>query len=587
VLRALLALVLPTLTLASAYQFFAPVRLSNDDTVMEMLARGIGVASTPTPQLIFMHVYMGKLLTALYNHWPSVAWYRVLMLSAHWLATATLCAIAFQRGFRLRTLWVLSIYLLCFDLPFYIWTHFTIVAALPAQAAIAWWCGRCLKGQSWRFEHNLGFLALIALSALIRHESCLMVLLVALPIGPLALAMRWHGTQAANLSKLNLLSYLAPFLYAGALVSGLRILNSVEYARTPGWEAYYEYNWLRAQLTDYQRATYTTDTKPAFDRVGWSHNDFLLLVNWFFENPDLYSAPKLRAVLEELPFSPSQAAYHEFARLSQGWTGDANLQAMLLANLLIFALGAEKPSTRALWAVGVGTSAGAAGLILCILGHLPPWAAWPLLSLTPSLAVATSGSPDDQTNQIQPWLLFLAFGALLVLFCRTVEQAMDQSNTLRIMNRNLRSAIDRLQPRRDELYVVWGNLFPFELILGADDMDNWRAFRMLSTGFLSQSPVNRARLKEFAIDDVYRAVFERPNVYLISRPAFIPMLVQYAKEHFGKNLTPQLVFRAALAPPGPDSSMRQYKTTFQSLWVFHFCESPDVIDARSQKEAIR
>src|SRR5262249_45979882 len=87
-----------------------------------------------------------------------------------------------------------------------------------------------------------------------------------------------------------------PLVTAGGIIGLLRISQGYIYATTPGWEHFEEFNYLRAQFTDYQASPFDDETRGIYERAGWSNNDYQMLMSWFFANPELYSIEKFRAI---------------------------------------------------------------------------------------------------------------------------------------------------------------------------------------------------------------------------------------------------------------------------------------------------
>jgi hypothetical protein len=89
---------------------------------------------------------------------------------------------------------------------------------------------------------------------------------------------------------------------------------------------------------------------------------------------------------------------------------------------------------------------------------------------------------------------------------------------------------------RRQLYVTWGASFPYELVPPLDPLREFRDLRILSLGVMTQSPVTAARMTEFGIDDLYRALYERDDILLISTDAHNRLLEQFVREHHGVSI---------------------------------------------------
>src|SRR5262249_34227035 len=96
-------------------------------------------------------------------------------------------------------------------------------------------------------------------------------------------------------------AFVLPLVIAGAITAGLRVSQSYFYGSTPGWEHFEQFNKLRAQFTDYQAAPFNDDSRAVYKQAGWTENDYTMLINWFFENPQLYSIEKFKEILSQTP----------------------------------------------------------------------------------------------------------------------------------------------------------------------------------------------------------------------------------------------------------------------------------------------
>lgn len=82
-------------------------------------------------------------------------------------------------------------------------------------------------------------------------------------------------------------------------------------------------------------------------------------------------------------------------------------------------------------------------------------------------------------------------------------------------NRRLHEDLARIDPRQDELFICWGDRFPYESILPLESPDAWRNLHLYCLGWLQQSPINVAVKKRFGINDLAIAMVKEPDVYVL------------------------------------------------------------------------
>jgi hypothetical protein len=138
------------------------------------------------------------------------------------------------------------------------------------------------------------------------------------------------------------------------------------------------------------------------------------------------------------------------------------------------------------------------------------------------------------------WICWIINGLAMVLLCvlfgRVWMQAAARSEATQLMSENLTMALQELRPRPDQLYVDWGGSFPYELLLGSRQIEALKPMRMLVLGSTNQTPINDERLREFHIDDLFRAIWQRPSIFVIGYKDAMILMCRYAEEHYGREI---------------------------------------------------
>jgi hypothetical protein len=557
--------------------WFVPVFQSNDDVSMELLARGLGIAAEPTPHLLFVNILLGKVLNWLYLHEPSLSWYRILMTSIHLGASFTIAWVALSRPLTgVRCLLLLNLFAL-FELLHYAHPHFTITAAMPAQAAVLLWVDRVAKGQALGGGGFLLFVILWLLSGLVRYESFVLVMILALPpflVYTVRIWQRWAGTWWSKACGWFRVAAM-PFLVAGAVVQAAYWYNVHAYARSPGWEHFYEFNILRAQFTDYGRAAYCAATKPAYDQIGWSENDDEMLRHWFFANRRLYSLENFRKLLDAFPAADAHSAFWMGLDLLQEVADNLSLKMLVAAAVFPLLFTARRQGGQAALRASLVGAFVVCAIMLLYVRRFPPSVYGPVLAFAPclSLALPSNRFRWDRPGRPLVWLQLGWLALLTILTADSLSQLKRESERALVMHSRLLAALAELAPRPDQLYVVWGGLFPYELLLTESDIQAMHDFKLLGSGFCTQSPIEDARLKEFQIDDIYRALLERDNVFMISSEYLNKYFIKYVREHYGKRIHAKRLLGVDLAEKdGYQFSTREHFTQPYLFSVYRFAK---------------
>jgi hypothetical protein len=75
-----------------------------------------------------------------------------------------------------------------------------------------------------------------------------------------------------------------------------------------------------------------------------------------------------------------------------------------------------------------------------------------------------------------------------------------------------------------------------------EDPRELRDFQCVWLSSILPTPLTERRLREFGIDDVYRAICERPDVYLLAHDGVVATYRYYMHRRFGIETTCELVF---------------------------------------------
>ena len=96
-------------------------------------------------------------------------------------------------------------------------------------------------------------------------------------------------------------------------------------------------------------------------------------------------------------------------------------------------------------------------------------------------------------------------------------------------------AIEKLNPKENQLYVVWGAdlLVHFPRVLSGT---LYEKMKLICTGWPLYTKVTEDRLNEFHIDNLYTALYEREDVFLIADAGRESDYVKFIKSHYGADV---------------------------------------------------
>jgi hypothetical protein len=541
---------------------FAPSYQTNDDAVMSMIASGAGIATSPSEFLPYTNVIIGSALKSLYRRLPDWPWYGTYLLAVHFVSHVailyTLLSWRYCRRF-------LTLYVLLFAVSgVYLVTNlqFTSTAFLAVFAGVA------LGVTSLeRFRHERAAVTLICsltaagllvlLGSLVRWESFLGAVVVAAPLMcAVLLQRRWRTIIAPAM--------IWTVLFAAAAWQ-LHAYHVARFNQDPRWCSFFEYNALRVRFNDYRWIEYTSETRPIFDQVGWSKNDLAMLNNWYFDDPDRFSAEKLRHVLENYP-RPDSHRLHNLGNNVADILRDKTIAPLLLLLPIAICFGGNWTRTFVASLLPLLLAAVMILAVAWLTKPVPNRVYYPMLAF-PLLAALTVGRMGDHLNTFPlpawprlrftarraqgRWVLRTALGvdadrrsliliamavAAIVALGMNLDRQLRRSRNCAENRRLLYESLAKLEPSTDQLYVCWGASFPFEWLAPLDSPARIRNLRCVILGWPQQTPMHRAMKQHFQIDDLAKCMVERPDVRLIANSVLARNFANYVAEHYAQRI---------------------------------------------------
>ncbi len=535
-LLASLAIVLPAVaaTIIGVTPFFE----TNDDPWTMLTLSGRAISPEPTEYAIFMNIYLSRAIAMLYRLAGDVPWYGLTMIGSVTAALAAMVYAILIGSLSLRRLPLIVICLAFCGLPFVVMLQFTRVAFMAGlggvfllYAAIASHCAGGVP-RSWTAGRLLAASLLLAQAFMIRKESLYVVLLLSIP---LLLHLIWR-VRRARATKL----LLATLAGIGLLLAALGYGHFRTYDQDPEWRRFNEINRLKSWFVDWQWVRYSEDTKHIFEDVGWSHNDYLMMMRWFYVDPEIYSLENLETITAHF----SAAGSVELPALVLGvrtvvWAmrGDEFLWAatpLILGIVLLGVRGGDR------WRVLVWTAMIAFGVLVGFIAFLKlqPRIYHPTVLSVVWFALLLSQdrarSSHRALHAIGLILMVASIPLMLSLKSAPIHGLILRSRHVVEANRDLRVSLLRLAPRATETYVSWGGSFPYEYTLPLESTAYLKDLRIVMLGFVNGSPLQREMMAAQGISDLPRSLFARDDVLIFSRaPRDHPLLETYIEEHYG------------------------------------------------------
>jgi hypothetical protein len=525
-----------------AFGLFTPRWETNDDPTMSLIAAGRVFIDHPDEHVLLINVLIGLPLRWLYGLVPSLPWYGLAQIVTMLAAAAGIAYALLRVNPSFRQAVVVFLFFGVGVLPCFAEMQFTKTGYLASLAGLLLFLAPLRGAAPWPRVADAAAVGLLLMGSLVRFESLFMAGAMAAPV---ALA-------AAAADPLRAVRRAVPVGLAVAVALAFSLFNRAYYAGDPDWKDYYEYYQVRSLFTDYQRYLFTPESEAAYRDAGWEKIDFDMLMTWFFADRDRYSLEKLREIAATARPSPRPTI-----RSGVEWAGRAVVEAPVLQQLALAAL-CVASFTGSGWRRFV-LPVVLFGLAFALTVYFrtyywsPPRVVVPLFSAVVAYSALRPGPtrPGGQPDSVAagvPGSVALAVCAV-ILVLRTLGGLADADADRLQRHREAARLVRQLNPRPDQLYLLWREQFPLEdLVTPLGDAAAMGRIQCLALGTLLETPFTERRLRKFGIDDVYRALWERPDVFLVTHKDLQDYLRRYVLLHYGTELEFVVTFHAAGEP---------------------------------------
>ena len=541
------AALIVALLLGATLAAFTPAYQQNDDVVMTMIASGRGLSLQPDAHLVYVNVLLGELLRRAYGWAPALPFYGLLLIAV--LAAtqiALLHALLVRRGGAAAAFLV---YFVTVASVFVVRLQFTAVAGLAAGVGLALWIADLDAGKRGERARRGGAALLVAaalvlVGSLLRFQALLLALVVA---SPLVLA------QLARLDRRQVVLALRWPAAVLVVALALHLWDRASYEADPGWREFGELNAWRARIVDYGAGGDSPDLGRG---AGWSANDALMLRRWFYADRAVFPVEKMRALVGAAPVARPDVA-EAWVRIRDAFAYPSLLP-MALALPLLVARRSARSRLRTLALALV--PAVIVVVFLAVFLRAPEHIGMPALAFAPTVLLVAGDLDGERPGRRWRWPAIVLAAAAVTL---ASWQSRADGATAAEDNRDLRASLAMLSPRPQQLYVDWAGAFPYEAVLPLERHSYLSGLRLYSLGWPQRSPIADRMLQAHGIDDLFRSLYDRPDVFLLMNPSWRDSLEAYGRERYGVSLrlperllTPSFpVFQVERTdPPDPPAS---------------------------------
>ena len=522
---------------------FKPYYQINDDVAKIFFVQGVGTALTPNDYVVYSNAFWGLILKSLFTAFPGVPWYGILIYAVQTLSMgAVLYALYLFPDRKLKIVLFLAAYP-CLYLYYFIQFQYTQTASLAAQGglflAVSLWVNR---GKSHPPAPWLLSGTLLVLSSLVRLDALILTVFYAFPF------LAYSLWPTAGPSRGNFLAERKWFLFLTlALTAAGFFYDWNWYNRDPAWREFKAFDEARLELMDYRIQPDITRAKPFLDKVGWTPNDLRMFNDWYYLDKDIYSTGKILELADHFPRFGAEGKPATYRSLGEIFRLPlVQIACFCFAAFLLLA----SPRQYGMLILQFGWALATLAFLLYfwrapIRVIQPLWSYLAVVPLFCAEAARFSGRPNGNPRRSFltrgiPLVIAALFGAVLMRDFHKLSLAEAGNETL------LRQSIERLNPRADQLFVVWGARLPIEYFNLFDNLQAFKKFRLFRLAVHQRTPLQAEMLKRFGIKNLFQDMTDRPDVFLICAPDEGGMVVQYMREKYGREVFAEKTFDSPL-----------------------------------------
>ena len=529
--RMLIAVAANLLILAVCTFFLVPEAINNDDYIIHSITSGAyGEAS---PELAHTNILYGKSLVLMQRIFPGWNWFELIIYAMLFLSV---CFLSYRIWIRSRTAAgvLLALTFALFVGPqFYLQLHNSkAVPFIAAAGLFAVFYGYSQKQPL--FCVYGGVLAVIA--AFVRFHAFLMGAAFAFVICVLrlfSLTKEKDRKKALREAGRMVLAFGLVF----AVVFGTYLWDVYTESKDETLHEYRVYNMARGAVSDYELPDYA-ENYAALQEMGISENDYQMIRNWDFADPEKFTAETLTAIAGLRGSVSRTDALKTFLKeIFSGLTGSALFFGVFVLTLVGILFTGRKEAVQVL---GLFLMFLLCLLYMCLGGRTTRWVT---AGLAGAALAGLAGSFRWRKGSLSTVVSIVLLVAVILFDCVTlIPRLKDDYDTY--FNRGAMRIYTDLGSREENLYLMDHNCSPplqrTVPTFSAVEKDLCRNVYVLG-GWDTGSDAKNSILDRYSVyRSPFRALLEKRNVFLADM-GNAPTVLKYLRENYSPNASMALV----------------------------------------------
>jgi len=509
-----------------------PFYFTPDDLFMQCTVSGLGVVQTPTEHLLYTHVLIGNVLKGLYGWAPNVDWYPIYLLISLFFSFFVITYCLFRR-FPWKVAWTLySIFHLSVGWHLMTYLQFSNVSAQVSLSGVILFLANLEDKKRFTVRDLLIPLLLCLLGSLIRKEVFLLVCLIILPWALFAVFRIGRPTDKAVGAPIGLLTIKRILLSGLFAITALGLTRAAwnynynYFKQSPGWEHYYEQKELLNHFLDFDRVSVRAASAELLKEIGWTRGDLFLINDWYLDDFEIEDATKLKRLMVERPKSVRSSSLKNhgkaWTRVKQFFATTVRGMLPFLAVSLVFFLVFRFSNGRRsgilfilmlLWIFGVSHA------IALEYNRLTVQIVIAMINVVFLCLLFQAGKPRSFIQSLlmarkEIKLPVVTLAVSILVFCALFRPIKHNVLHGLISTRFIETMV-AMDKAPDSVFVSLGDSIPYTFIAPFKGVRTlFNSIQTLQVSDYSLMPDYRALKKEFGIENLDRALFERENLYL-------------------------------------------------------------------------
>ncbi len=502
------------------FSFFT-IRTGLDDLQMSSITAGFFLNQTPSEFMLFSNVLIGHLLKFLTLRFPNFAWYDFYLLISLFVAHFVILYVFIYQKSKNS----LFLGLIFFAIAFYsvVNMFFTVVGAYVSFAGIILYFHIFLQAKSKKITWGFSIL-LIIWGSCIRFHSCLLMLILCLPMGGY-----WAYFQGKIIQK-KLGLTIAVLLISFAGVFLLKYYDSAYYDSNPAWKNHREHIGYLVSILDYDQLPFSP-YQDIYAQNQWSKNDCSMLRSWFFTDEKVFGLAQFRQLMHHhsvytLKFVRQRGVWYVLSRLRDTYTSSHAILAYV-SWVVILMIGQFQNKIILLSSVSFGFIF----LLFLYLAYFMKITEYHITYILFSFWIL--GLCFVLANaEFRPKRIFILGGFILMMLFLSIKENHTHSQINEKGVQGFQQLMASLQ--RNKLYIFWDISPSYVSGIFLGNPQKIKNIDLIHLGHCSYPALIQETLKKYHISNIHEDIIDHPDVILVSKNQKNEFYKQYMKEHYAR-----------------------------------------------------